>query len=280
MNEQTVDFLVSPLTPAVGGLVSGLDLSNPLSQRVVERLRAALAERHVLFFENQNLDPHAQRDFAARFGDLHVHPIFPHVDGVPEITSIETRPDYLPDNDNWHTDVTFVQTPPFGAVLTPRILPPSGGDTLWSSTVAAYLALSEPLRKLLDGLNAEHSFEKSFPRHRWGLGKNAAQWEEAVAANPPVVHPVVRTIEGARRGLFVNSGFTSRILELAPKESDALLAFLFEHMAKPEFTVRWRWKLGDVAFWDNRLSTHYATVDFLPHPRVMNRAAILGDRPQ
>jgi Taurine catabolism dioxygenase TauD, TfdA family len=162
MNEQTVDFLVSPLTPSVGGLVSGLDLSKPLSQRAVERLRAALAERHVLFFENQTLDPHAQRDFAARFGDLHVHPIFPHVEGVPEITSIETRPDYLPDNDNWHTDVTFVQTPPFGAVLTPRILPPSGGDTLWSSTVAAFLALSEPLRRLLDGLTAEHSFEKSF----------------------------------------------------------------------------------------------------------------------
>jgi taurine dioxygenase len=170
-------------------------------------------------------------------------------------------------------------TPPFGAVLTPRILPPSGGDTLWSSTVAAYLALSEPFRQMLDGLTAEHNFEKSFPRHRWGLGEKAAQWEKAVAANPPVVHPVVRTIEGARRGLFVNSGFTSRILELAPKESDAVLAFLFEHMAKPEFTIRWRWKLGDVAFWDNRLSTHYATVDFLPHPRVMNRAAILGDRP-
>ena len=279
MNEQIVDFLVAPLTPAVGGLVSGVDLSNPLSQRVVEGLRAALAERHVLFFENQDLDPHAQRDFAARFGNLHVHPLYPHVDGVPEITSIETRPDYLPDNDNWHTDVTFVETPPFGAVLTPRVLPPCGGDTLWSSTVAAYLALSEPLRRLLDGLTAEHNFEKSFPRHRWGLGEKAAQWEKAVAANPPVVHPVVRTIEGARRGLFVNSGFTSRILELAPKESDALLAFLFEHMAKPEFTVRWRWKIGDVAFWDNRLSTHYATVDFLPHPRVMNRAAILGDRP-
>ena len=122
MNEQMVDFLVAPLTPAVGGLVSGVDLSNPLSQRVVEGLRAALAERHVLFFENQDLGPHDQRDFAARFGDLHVHPLYPHVDGVPEITLIETRPDYLPDNDNWHTDVTFFETPPFGAVLTPRVL--------------------------------------------------------------------------------------------------------------------------------------------------------------
>jgi taurine dioxygenase len=202
--------------------------------------------------------------------------MYPHVEGVPEITSIETRPDYRPDNDNWHTDVTFIETPPFGAVLTPRVLPPHGGDTLWSSTVAAYRALSEPFRRLLDGLTAEHSFENGFPRHRWGRGDKAARWEKAVAANPPVVHPVVRTIEGGRRGLFVNSGFTSRILELASQESDAVLAFLFDHLAKPEFTVRWRWKLGDVAFWDNRLSTHYATLDFLPHPRVMNRAVSIG----
>jgi taurine dioxygenase len=280
MNAQNVEFLVAPLSPAVGGLVSGVDLSRPLSDAVVQRLKRTLAERHVLFFENQTLSALEQRDFAARFGELHVHPLYPHVDGVPEITSIETRPDYRPDNDNWHTDVTFVEKPPFGAVLTPRLLPPHGGDTLWSSTVAAYQALSAPFRKLLDGLTAEHSFEIGFPRHRWGRGDKAAQWEKAVAANPPVVHPVVRTIEDGRRGLFVNSGFTSRILELAPKESEALLAFLFDHMAKPEFTVRWRWKLGDVAFWDNRLSTHNATLDFLPHPRTMHRAAILGDRPQ
>jgi len=279
MNARQVDFLVAPLTPAVGGVVSGLNLSRPLSEGVVSKLREALSERHVLFFENQELHPAAQRDFAVRFGPLHVHPLYPHVDGVPEITSIETKPDYLPDNDNWHTDVTFIEKPPFGAVLTPRILPPIGGDTLWSSTVAAYQGLSAPFRRLLDGLTAEHNFEVGFPRHRWGLGDKAAQWEKAVATNPPVVHPVVRTIEDGRRGIFVNSGFTSRILELAQKESDALLAFLFQHLAKPEFTIRWRWKMGDVAFWDNRLSTHYATLDFLPHPRAMNRAAILGDRP-
>ena len=279
MNAPSPGFAVAQLTPAVGGLVTGLDLERPLSDAVVAKLRAALAERHVLFFEGQTLDPTTQRDFASRFGKLHIHPLYPHVDGVPEITSIETRPDDLPDNDNWHTDVTFINTPPFGAVLTPRILPPSGGDTLWGSNVAAYQALSAPLRKLLDGLTAEHSFETGFPRSRWGLGVRREKWEKAVAANPPVVHPVVRTIEGGRRGLFVNSGFTARIRELTQKESDALLAFLFAHLAKPEFTIRWRWKLGDVAFWDNRLSTHYATLDYLPEARVMHRAAILGDRP-
>ena len=280
MNDQRVDFLVAPLTPVYWRPSVGRRPDKAFVRaryRKPPGCRSPNATSCSLNIRISN--PRAQRDFAARFGDLHVHPLYPHVDGVPEITLIETRPDYLPDNDNWHTDVTFIETPPFGAVLTPGVLPPSGGDTLWSSTVAAYLALSEPLRRLVDRLTAEHSFEKSFPRHRWGLGEKAAQWNKAVASNPPVVHPVVRTIEDGRRGLFVNSGFTSRILELAPRESDAMLRFLFEHMAKPEFTVRWRWKLGDVAFWDNRLSTHYATVDFFPHQRVMNRAAILGDRP-
>ncbi len=276
----STDLVVAPLTPAIGGLVSGIDLSRPLSDRSIASLRAAVAERHVLFFENQTLEAAAQRDFAARFGKLHVHPVYPTVDGIPEITLIETRTGSLPDNDNWHTDVTFIETPPFGAVLSPKHLPPSGGDTLWSSTVAAYEGLSEPIRRLVDGLTAEHDFQHGFRRYLWGVGERKASWERAVAANPPVVHPVVRTLEDGRRGLFVNEGFTSRILELKPKESDALLSFLLAHLAKPEFTVRWRWKLGDVAFWDNRLSTHYATLDYLPESRTMARAAILGDRPR
>jgi taurine dioxygenase len=279
MNAPSVGFAVAPLTPAIGGLVTGVDLARPLSDTVVAKLKSAVAERHVLFFEGQTLDPDKHRGFAARFGKLHVHPVYPHIDDVPEITLIETRPGDLPDNDNWHTDVTFIETPPFGAVLTPRILPTSGRDTLWGSNVAAYDALSAPIRKLLNGLTAEHSFETGFPRRRWGVGARKDKWEKAVAANPPVVHPVVRTIEGGQRGLFVNSGFTARILELTETESDALLAFLFAHLAEPEFTVRWRWKLGDVAFWDNRLSTHYATLDYLPETRLMHRAAILGNRP-
>ena len=113
MNAPSIGFAVAPLTPAIGGLVAGLDLAGPLSDWVVARLKAAVAERHVLFFEGQTLDPAAQRDFAARFGKLHVHPVYPHVDGVPEITSIETRPDDLPDNDNWHTDVTFIDDTAF-----------------------------------------------------------------------------------------------------------------------------------------------------------------------
>ena len=200
MNAPSLGFAVAPLTPAIGGFVSGVDLARPLSEAVITKLTDAVAERHVLFFEGQTLDPAAHRGFAARFGQLHVHPVYPHVDGVPEITSIETRADDLPDNDNWHTEVTFIETPPFGAVLTPRVLPSTGGDTLWGSNIAAYQALSAPIRGLLDKLTAEHSSETGFPRGRWGVGARREKWEKALACNPPVVHPACARLREANEG--------------------------------------------------------------------------------
>ncbi len=273
---------IQPLSSAIGAVVEGLDLAEPLSPQRVADLTAALVEHQVLFFRQQRLEPETQRAFALNFGPLHVHPIYPQASGVPEIIVLDTSAQNLPDNDNWHTDVTFIQTPPLGAVLAARLLPPVGGDTLWSSGRAAYAALSAPVRGLLDGLQAEHDFGKSFPRERWGQGEEAGrQWDEARAKNPPVIHPVVRRhpVSGLP-GLFVNEGFTTRILGVTPKESDALLRLLFEQVARPEFTVRWRWQVGDVAFWDNRLTQHYAAADYLPHRRVMHRATILGDRPR
>lgn len=165
--------------------------------------------------------------------------------------------------------------------MAARLLPPSGGDTLWASGIAAFESLSAPLARMLDGLTAEHDMVKSFPAHRFARTPDErVRWDEARAKNPPVIHPVIRThpVSGLR-GLFVNEGFTTRIVELAAKESDALLRLLFEHVAKPEHTVRWRWKLHDLAFWDNRLTQHYATADYLPHRRVMHRATVLGDKP-
>jgi taurine dioxygenase len=145
---------------------------------------------------------------------------------------------------------------------------------------AAHAALSQPIKDLLQGLKAEHDFAKSFPPERFTTADGEASWQRARAKNPPVVHPVVRThpVSGAK-GLFVNEGFTTRILGLTARESGALLGLLFEHVARPEFTVRWRWQPNAVAFWDNRCTQHYAVSDYLPHRRVMHRATILGDRP-
>lgn len=273
-------FTVRPLTPAIGALVEGLDLAAPLEPPAVAAIEEALVAHHVLFFEGQRLEPASQRDLARNFGELHIHPIYPHPPGVPEIIVFDTGAQNLPDADTWHSDVSCIETPPMGAILAAKLLPDCGGDTSWSSMIAAYEALSEPFRRLLDGLHAVHDLTKAFPKERYGMGEDEARWEEARRKSPPVTHPVIRThpVSG-RRGIFVNESFTTRILGLAAKESDTLLRFLFEHVARPEHTVRWRWKPGDVAFWDNRLTQHYALADYLPQRRVMHRATILGDRP-
>jgi taurine dioxygenase len=280
MSLRNTPFSVEPLTPAIGGRIEGLDLAEPISDETVEALRDTLHERLVLFFPDQHLTPEAQRTFAGHFGPLHIHPIYPNVASVPEIMVLDTDAKNLPDNDNWHTDVTFIETPPLGAALYARKLPPAGGDTLWLSTIAAYEALSEPYRRLIDGLTATHDFEKSFPRDRFAKPDVAKRWEEARAKNPPVNHPVVRTHPATgRKAIFVNFGFTTRINELSRSESDAVLAFLFEHVTKPEFQIRHRWRENDLALWDNRVTQHYATVDYLPHRRIMHRATIIGERP-
>jgi len=272
---------IQPLGPAIGALVSGLRLADAADDSVRDALQAALLKHHVLFFENQPINPLQQRALAARFGELHIHPVYPTAPGVPEIIVLDTSNDNPPDNDNWHTDVTFLAEPAMGAILSAQMLPAGGGDTLWASGIAAWEALSAPWQRMLEGLQAEHDFLKSFPAHRFArTPAERVQWEKARANHPPLLHPVVRThpVSG-RQGLFVNEGFTTRIVELSASESDAALRQLFAHHAKPEFTVRWRWKLGDVAFWDNRLTQHYATADYLPARRVMHRATIMGDAP-
>jgi taurine dioxygenase len=272
---------ISRVTPALGAIVEGLTLAAELPQPSVDRLSELLVEHQILFFRGQPLTPQQQCRFAARFGELHIHPIYPVLPELPEILVLDTHGAFLPDNDNWHTDVTFTANPPLAGILAAKQLPPAGGDTLWSSNLAAYEALSAPLKRLLEGLTAEHSVVKSFPAGRWGADPAFKErYERAVAKHPPVMHPVVRTHPASgRKALFVNEGFTTRILELDARESDALLAFLFAHAGRPEFTLRWRWSVDDVVFWDNRITQHYAVADYLPERRVMHRATVIGDRP-
>lgn len=272
---------VTRVTPAIGALIEGIDLSQELAPAEVERLGELLARHQVLFFRNQPLTPEQQVQFARRFGSLHVHPIYPVLPELPEILVLDTSKDFLPDNDNWHTDVTFSETPPMAGILSAKVMPSAGGDTLWSSCSAAYEALSEPMQRFLDGLTAQHSVARSFPPERWQNDPAFKErYERAVAKHPPVNHPVVRThpVTG-RKGLFVNDGFTTHINELRPAESRAVLDFLYAHAARPEFTVRWRWNVGDLIFWDNRVTQHYAVADYLPDRRVVYRATVNGDKP-
>nr|WP_314491266.1 taurine dioxygenase [uncultured Pseudomonas sp.] len=272
---------ITPLGTALGAQISGVDLAADLSPAQRDAIEQALLDHQVLFFRDQPLTPDRQARFAAQFGDLHVHPIYPKVADTPQVLILDTAVTDVRDNAIWHTDVTFLPTPALGAVLAAKHVPAYGGDTLWASGIAAFEALSAPLRGLLEGLTATHDFTHSFPLERFGsTAEDLARWEAARRDHPPLSHPVVRThpVSG-RKALFVNEGFTTRINELAPSESEALLKLLFAHATRPEFTVRWRWQADDVAFWDNRVTQHYAVDDYRPQRRVMHRATILGDAP-
>lgn len=272
---------ITPLSPALGALVGGIDLRQPLSDTNQQTIEQALLDHQVLFFRAQPIEPRQLAAFAARFGDLHIHPLYPNIPEQPEVLVLDTTVTDVRDNAIWHTDVTFLETPALGAVLAAKQLPAYGGDTLWASSSAAFKALSKPLQQLLDGLTANHDFTRSFPLERFGNTPEALERHHQVQRqHPPVTHPVVRShpVTG-RKGLFVNEGFTTRINELEPVESDALLRFLFAHSTRPEFSIRWRWQENDVAFWDNRITQHYAVDDYRPTRRVMHRATILGDRP-
>ncbi|MBM3112676.1 taurine dioxygenase [Pseudomonas sp. P66] len=272
---------ITPLSSALGAQISGIDLSREISTEQRDAVEQALLKHQVLFFREQPINPQQQAAFAARFGDLHIHPIYPNVPETPQVLVLDTAVTDVRDNAMWHTDVTFLPTPALGAVLSAKQLPTYGGDTLWASGIAAYAALSEPLKQLLDGLTATHDFTKSFPLERFGTTPEDLQrWETTRRDNPPLSHPVIRThpVSG-RKSLFVNDGFTTRINELSDTESEAILKLLFAHATRPEFTIRWRWQENDVAFWDNRVTQHYAVDDYRPQRRVMHRATILGDAP-
>ena len=276
-----MSLTVTPISSALGAEIDGVDLTQPLSVEQRDAIEQALLQHQVIFFKNQVITPQQQARFAANFGDLHIHPIYPNVPEQPEVLVLDTAVTDVRDNAVWHTDVTFLPTPALGAVLSAKQLPAFGGDTLWASGIAAFEGLSRPLQVLLDGLTATHDFTKSFPLERFGsTPEDLARWEQTRKNNPPLSHPVVRThpVSG-RKSLFVNEGFTTKINELSEAESDAILKLLFAHATRPEYTIRWRWQENDVAFWDNRVTQHYAVDDYRPNRRVMHRATILGDAP-
>jgi taurine dioxygenase len=268
------------LTPAIGAIVEGIDLAGPLDDADIAEIRSALEEHLVLFFEDQSLTPVAQRDFAARFGELYVHPFYSGQHDAPEVMILAHDATHRANSDRWHNDVTYLTTPPMGAVLYAEEIPDLGGDTLWANMYLAYEALSEPFKQLVSGLRAAHSFAKNFTPERFRALGIEDRRDLMYAEHPPVSHPVARTNPATgRKALFINQDFTSHIEGVSSRESDALLRFLFEHMAQPEFQVRWRWRAGTVAFWDNRWTQHCALADYFPARRRVRRATILGERP-
>jgi taurine dioxygenase len=268
---------VTRVTPALGAEVGGVTLGPDLDDAEIAAIRGALLEHEVLFFRNQSLDPASLTAVATRFGDpTPAHPVEPAVEGHPEVLALDSEEGARADV--WHSDLTFQECPPLGAMLHAEVVPDVGGDTVWVDMVAAYDALSPALRSFLDGLTATHSPFKAgdYFAARDSSGDKAA----ATASLTPVSHPVVRVHpETGRRSLFVNPLFTLKIDGLRRAESDALLDLVQSVATRPDAMVRWRWQAGDVAFWDNRCTMHYALMDYGQARRKMVRVALEGDRP-
>lgn len=280
IRELEMSLNIEVIKPTIGAIIHDVDL-NASDKNTTQEIQQALLDHHVIFFRNQQLAPQAQAELARGFGSLHIHPIYPSIDNVPEIIVLDSWKQDLRDNELWHTDVTFSQKPPLGCVLQAIKIPPVGGDTLWSSGAAAFAALDQDLQKKLKGLTATHDIRQSFPIERFAHNDvECKKLEETFKRNPPVVHPVVRTHPVTGQPiLFVSEGFTTRINELDETESAELLQYLFAHATNEQFHLRWQWQAGDVAIWDNRCTQHKALFDYGDAHRIMHRATINGDVP-
>ena len=258
---------VRPLSGAGGAEISGIDVAQDLDAATVREIRAALNEHCVVFFRDQNLDVERHRVFARCFGEIFVHPLLKEVSADPEIVMVRREPgetSYF--GKSWHADTTLCAEPPMGTILYGIDVPPYGGDTLFANQYLAYEALSGGMKEMLAGLRAVHSHPGEANPQAGNETRN--------------IHPVVRTNpETGRKMLFVNEYHTSGFEGMTEAESRPLLNFLLEHGNRPEFTFRFRWQKGSIAFWDNRSTKHIALGDTGPFRRLMRRIQIRGDRP-
>lgn len=274
------NFDINPIAGRIGAELVGVNLSTDLSDNIISEIREALVHYKVIFFRHQQLDAHGQVAFARRFGEVTTaHPTVPSLPEHPEILDLDYGRTVARAN-NWHTDVTFVDRPPLGSILRAIIIPPSGGDTIWANSVAAYQDLPLHLRNLADQLWAVHSNAYDYAAAAVDLSEDVKAYRDVFTSTVyETIHPVVRVHpESGERGLFIG-GFVRRIRGLSQTESDDLVRLLQSYITRPENTVRWRWQVGDVAFWDNRATQHYAIADYGNQPRHVQRVTIVGDLP-
>jgi taurine dioxygenase len=272
-------FEIAPLTPHIGAEISGIDLAAPLSDEQDKEIRRAFHDWMVLVFPDQQLTAEQHKKFGMRFGDLHIHP---QLRGAkmdhPEVLPVVTNKDspFTP-GDGWHTDVTCDEMPPLGSMLYIRKTPScGGGDTLFADMYMAYELLSEPMKRFLEGLSAIHDGTRPYSeQHAVGMGRPIPGEEF-----PQAEHPVIaRHPETGRKLLYVNSGFTTRIVGLSAAESRGILDLLFHHIeSTPKLCCRVRWTPDTLTFWDNRCTQHHAIWDYYPHSRVGGRVSIIGDK--
>ncbi|MGQ0510197.1 MAG: TauD/TfdA dioxygenase family protein [Betaproteobacteria bacterium] len=278
-------FEVNLICGAGGAEIGGIDASRPLAPEVVAELRRALAEHCVIFLRDQVLTPEQQKAFARHFGPLAQTPFIKPLDGHPEMMRIVREPQEakkLNFGGRWHTDMTFSPEPVLGTCLYARESPAVGGDTIWTNQMLAFEALSPALQRMLEKLTVMHSAKRSYgPQGAYAdddLKSMRIQASEAALREQP--HPCIRTHpETGRKTLYVNWVYAIRFQDMTEEESAPLLDFLNRHSQRPEFQIRFRWRQGSLALWDNRSTQHIAVNDYPGYRRVMDRVTIAGDKP-
>jgi taurine dioxygenase len=269
---------VEPMTAEIGAEVSGIDLREPLDDAARDTIEQALLRHMVLVFRGQALDEDAHIAFARQFGEVHLPPVATRHGGPPEINVLDQVHPKGDGADLWHSDNSYIECPPMGSVLKAVQMPSVGGDTCFASMYAAYDALSEPMKRYVDGLTAVHDVTGSLTR---AVERGNADFDidEMRRRLPPVEHPVVRTHPVTGRPLlYVNAASTAYLKGVAEHESETVLRLLYDMATAPEVQCRVRWHDGDVVFFDNRCVQHYAVPDYVER-RVMHRVTIKGDRP-
>jgi alpha-ketoglutarate-dependent taurine dioxygenase len=274
---------IVPLTLHIGAEIRGIDLKRPLSPEQVKEVRDAFLKWKVVFFRGQHLDHATHVAMARQFGEPTIgHAVFGHVEGHPEIYSVAKN---RTANENreammvtpwsgWHADITAAVNPPMASILRGVTIPPYGGDTFWTNLAAGYTGLSETMRRFVDGLRGIHRY---VPREN---PKAGSEYNERIRRRALVSeHPLVTVhAETGERVLYVSPSYVKSIVGLTPRESQKILEMLWEHVTRPEYTVRFKWNAGDIAFWDNRSTVHLAPTDIFQSDfdRQLYRITLVG----
>jgi taurine dioxygenase len=271
---------VRPISGSLGAIIEGVDLREELDDETYAEIKQALLENLVIFFRDQDIGPAQQVAFGQRFGDLHIHPFIPRLPGHDEIIRLwapDGAEEHLRLANEWHADLSYTCDPPLAAILRGVQIPSRGGDTMWVNLYKAYDTLSDKMKAIVEGLSAVHDVTKTYRRQELQTKGGAERYWNTFQNTPPAEHPLVRRHpETGKKLLYVSELTTTHISGLHPKESDALLSMLFEHIDWKELQCRFYWEKNSIAMWDNRCTAHYAVRDYT-EAREMHRVTVLGE---
>jgi alpha-ketoglutarate-dependent sulfate ester dioxygenase len=256
----------------IGAEITGVDASGPVNDEVAAAVRQALLDHKVVFLRNQDLDYQSQVAFAGRFGELTIgHPIFTAPTDQPALRELDSR--HGTRANHWHTDLTFLEQPPAFAFLHAKVIPPVGGDTIWANAVTGYNSLPESLRQLADRLRVVHCNDSDYTDETVDARRefNATLFEAD--------HPAVRVHPQTGERALLLGGFARRVAGFTPQASRDIIRTLQDYATRPEHTVRWHWRVGDLAIWDNQATLHYAIYDFGAAHRHVERVTVAGGTP-